>query len=525
MQHDYIIIGAGSAGCVLASRLSEDPAVRVLLLEAGGKDDKMEIHAPIAAMMLHRTEVDWAYHTEPQEHLDHRRLFWPRGKVLGGSSSINTMLHVRGHRKDYDGWKALGNEGWGYDDVLPYFIRSETYRHGGAPYHGQSGPLNVEKGVYTNPLWHVFVEVANKRGIPVNHDINGEHQGGAGIFDRTIKGGKRQSTAVAYLRPALARQNLEVRTHALVRRVVFEGTRAVAVELVQGSGVVEVRARREIILCAGAIESPKLLILSGVGPAAELGKHGIDTIVDLPGVGRNLSDHTVFHIAYLCSKRITVNSAFNRMRMLQYMIFKRGPLSIFPIGAYAYASVEDEDWPDVQFNIVSGWAKDMEDAGTPPKEDGFLIAPIVLRPRSLGSITLRSARLEDPPVIQPNIFADEYDVRLSLASYRVARDMLGDELFAPYRTRIVKPERELESDDEILAYLRRSVNTAFHPVGTCKMGVDDMAVVDSELKVHGAEGLRVVDASIMPIMVSGNTNAPVIMIAEKAADMVKAASR
>lgn len=534
MTVDYIIVGAGSAGCVLANRLSADPTISVLLLEAGGPDKKLEIHIPAAYTKLNRTAVDWAFWTEPQQYVDNRVMYQPRGKTLGGCSSTNAMAYVRGNRDDYNDWARLGNVGWSYDEVLPYFIRSEhneQFNQLDSGYHGGNGPLNVTFATrYQTPLARAFVQACQQTGIPANNDYNGAEQAGTGFFQFTIKNGKRHSAATAFLKPALSRPNLNVITHAHTKRLVFTGERVTGVEFINGAKSTEiVTANREVILSAGAFASPQLLVLSGIGPANELQRLNIVVRKDLPGVGQNLQDHVFVGVSSLCSQPLSANhqlTPVNQLKaLLQYALFKKGPMTSSPLEANAFIKTAVMiDRPDIQLHfapvhIGDDYKADFYDLTTFPTTDGYTILPTLLKPQSRGTVTLRSANPLDAPVIDPHYLEAEADRTTLLAGMKKAIDIMHASAFSPYRTRLQTPP-DHSSDAGIMAHVRRQLETVYHPVGTCKMGTDDMAVVDSELRVRGVEGLRVVDASVMPTIVSGNTNAPVIMIAEKAADMI-----
>lgn len=537
MVFDYIIVGAGSAGCVLANRLSTDTAVTVLLLEAGGPDTKMEVHIPAAYSKLNGTAVDWGFWTEPQMALNGRRMYQPRGKTLGGCSSTNAMAYVRGNRHDYDDWAALGNAGWSYNDLLPYFIRSEHNEQIGqldARYHGQNGPLNVTFATrFRTPLADAFVESCQQTGIRANHDYNGAEQEGTGLFQFTIKDGKRHSAATAFLKPALKRPNLTVITHAMTRQIILKNDRATGVEFVTGKNQTQIAtARKEVILSAGAFQSPQLLMLSGIGPADELRSAGVAVKKALAGVGQNLQDHLFSGVSTLCSQR-GVSSNFhlkplNQLKALgQYFLSKKGPMTISPLEAVAFLKTDpSQERIDMQFHFApvhmgDDYKADMYDLGTWPTSDGYIILPTLLKPKSVGYVGLRSANPLDAPVIQPNYMEHEDDRRVLIRGIRQALDVMQADAFGPYRNRIQTPS-DSSSDDSIWQHILQQLETVYHPVGTCKMGTaqDEMAVVDSELRVRGIEGLRVVDASIMPTIVSGNTNAPVYMIAEKAADLI-----
>ncbi|CCH03076.1 Choline dehydrogenase [Fibrella aestuarina BUZ 2] len=535
MGFDYIIIGAGSAGCVLANRLSVDPAISVLLLEAGAPDRKMEIHIPAAYSKLNRSSVDWAYWSEPQANVDNRRMFLPRGKTLGGSSSTNAMAYVRGNRADYDAWAAAGNEGWAYEDVLPYFIRSEANEQLSqldARYHGGDGPLNVTYATrFKTPLADAFVAACKQTGLPENHDFNGAEQEGAGLFQFTIKDGKRHSTAAAFLKPVLNRPNLTVRTQAHTQRVIIRDGRAVGVEVTTGRSNTEtIMANREVLLAAGSFNSPQLLMLSGVGPRDELRRHGIDVRHDLPGVGQNLCDHLFVGVSALANQLVGTNhwlSPLNQVRgFWQYLTAGKGPFTISPLEANAFLrTTPDQAIPDLQLHfapvhIGDGYKPDFYDSATYPKaEDGWSILPTLLHPTSRGYVGLRSANPMDEPVIQPNFLSTAADQQLLLTGVKKALEINQAAAFGPWRKRTLIPA-ENASDEELMSHIRRIVETVYHPVSTCRMGTDEGAVVDAQLRVRGIEGLRVVDASVMPTIVSGNTNAPVIMIAEKAADLI-----
>lgn len=531
MQFDYIIVGAGSAGCVLANRLSADPAVSVLLLEAGGPDRKLEIHIPAAYSKLNRTEVDWAFWTQPQEHVLGRQIYLPRGKTLGGSSSTNAMAYVRGNKADYDEWAALGNAGWSYQDVLPYFKRSEHNEQLTNNYHSQGGELNVTFAQrYLSPVAHAFLDGCAQNGIPKNEDYNGAEQHGAGLFQFTIKDQKRHSTAVAFLKPAQKRPNLTVLTHAHLKQILLENDRAVGVEVLTGKSATQTfRARKEVILSAGAFNSPQLLMLSGIGDPEQLRAQGITTKKVLPGVGRNLQDHLFFSVSAL-STVILANhhlKPLNQVKgLLNYLLFKKGILTVSPLEAGAFLQV-NEGGPDpvdfqfhfAPFHLGGDYQGDLYNPETFPHTSGYTILPTLLKPKSIGYVGLQSANPLAAPLIQPNFLSHEDDLRTLLKGGRKAIEVMESDAFAPYRKELIAPPQR-ESDEAIILHIKKVLETVYHPVGTCKMGQDESAVVDAQLRVHGLEGLRVVDASIMPRIVSGNTNAPVIMIAEKAADLI-----
>ena len=517
-MYDYVIVGAGSAGCVLANRLTEDPHTRVLLLEAGGPDKKQEISIPAAFGKLFKTECDWAYYTEPQQRLFGRRLYWPRGKMLGGSSSMNAMIYVRGHRSDYDGWRDLGNEGWGFADVLPYFKKAEHQERGASEYHGTGGPLNVADLRTINPLSRAFVMAGFELGHPLNDDFNGPGQEGFGFYQVTQKGGRRCSAAAAYIKPALRRPNLTVRTHAQVTRLLLEGTRAAGVEYVQDGRTEQARAGREVILSGGAINSPQLLMLSGVGPADHLKHLGIAPVIDLPGVGRNLQDHPIVPVAYACTRPVSLATAEAKLNIVNYLLFKKGPLTSNVAEAGGFVRTDARlPVPDLQFHF--GPVYYLDHGFTRPEGHGFTIGPTLIRPQSRGHITLRSGDPLDPPSIQPHYLESPADLRTLVEGVKLAQELARTEALSGYRGAAVF--EKLETTEDIVGHIRRTIETLYHPAGTCRMGQDPLAVVDAQLRVHGVEALRVVDASIMPDIVGGNTNAPVIMLAEKAADSIK----
>lgn len=520
-MYDYIIVGAGSAGCVLANRLSVDPRIRVLLLEAGGPDKRTEIHIPAAWSKTLQTEVDWNYYTEPQEHLNHRPLYWPRGKTLGGSSSINAMIYIRGSAWDYDHWAMLGNEGWSYEEVLPYFRKAENNERGANAYHGVGGPLNVKDQPCPNILTETFVRAAQSVGIPYRADFNGEGQEGVGLLQTTTKDGKRHSAAAAYLKPVMSRPNLTVITHAHASRILFEGKKAVGVEYLEQGLPRQARARREVILSGGAVNSPQLLMLSGIGPADHLNQLGIEVLSDLPGVGQNLQDHLITGVGYHCPKPVSMANASRPDVLLQYLLTGKGMLQSNGAEGSGFIKVDaDAPAPDIQFHFLPAFA--YNHMLTPLEGHGFTLGVTVLRPESRGSITLRSANPTDYAVIQPNYLsdADGKDMRLYVESIKLAREILLAKPFNDYRGAEFLPGYHVQSDDDLRDYVRQQIQTLYHPVGTCKMGVDPMAVVNDRLQVHTIENLRVVDGSIMPVIASGNTNAPIIMIGERAADLI-----
>ncbi len=510
-RFDYIVIGAGSSGCVIANRLSDDQATKVLLLEAGGPDTKPEIHDAANFTSLWGTEVDWGYQTEPEPVLYNRQLSWPRGKVLGGSSSINALLYVRGNRRDYDQWASLGNEGWSYDNVLPYFKKSENYDGGASKYHGAGGPLNVKQKVAeeSHPVELAFIQAGMEHGYggPV-WDFNGEQQeNGCGFHQVTVNpDGTRCSAAKAFLSPIVNRSNLLIETGAHATRLLIENGRAVGVEYVQDGQTRQAYAENEVILSAGAVDSPKLLMLSGVGPAETLRTHGINVVLDLPGVGQNLQDHALLGVAFRSKQTYAGQSIFV------------GEAGLF---TYVVADVASGGGPDLQYHFFRdfhlGPAELVGDLTAP----GFTFLPTLLKPKSTGHITLRSNSPFDPARIYANYLTEDADFKVLVEGIKLARELVQMPAFDPFRDVEMAPGAACSTDADLREYIKRYVTTVFHPVGTCKMGSDNQAVVDSRLRIHGISGLRVADASIMPKIVSANTNAACIMIGEMASDMIK----
>lgn len=517
-MYDYIIVGAGSAGCVLANRLTEDPQTRVLLVEAGGSDKQQAVHVPAAFAKLFKTACDWAFYTDPQAELCNRQLYWPRGRMLGGSSSMNAMIYIRGHHSDYDRWRDLGNDGWGFADVLPYFKKAEHQERGPSKYHGTGGPLNVADLRSVNPLSRAFVAAGGALGYPANDDFNGAEQEGFGFYQVTQKGGQRCSAARAYLLPVVRRPNLTVRTHAHATRLIVERGRVTGIEYVQANRSAQARADREVILSGGAVNSPQLLMLSGIGPADELKRLSIAPVVDLQGVGQNLQDHLFVSVAYACTKPISLASAEAMKNVANYLLFKRGPLTsnVGEAGGFVKTGAHSPA-PDLQFHF--GPVYYLNHGFTRPAGHGFTIGPTLIRPQSRGFITLRSNDPFAPPAIQPCYLHSAADLALLVAGVKLACELAHTQPLAEYRGPAVC--EQLATTEEIIEYVRRTVETIYHPVGTCRMGGDPLGVVDAQLRVRGLAGLRVVDASIMPEIVGGNTNAAVIMLAEKAADLIK----
>jgi len=541
IEADYIVVGAGSAGCVLAARLSEGGRFKVLLLEAGGDDrptknlgqfaSNLMIHIPVGyAQTLKDPKVNWLYTTEPDPGSDGRQHVWPRGKVLGGSSSINAMLYVRGQQADYDGWRQLGCEGWAWDDVLPWFRKSQNQERGASDLHAVGGPLNVSDMRDAHPISEALIEACDQAGIPRSADLNGKDQEGACWYQVTQKNGARCSAAVAYLHPAMGRSNLQVETNALASRVLFEGKRAVGVEFVQNGVKRVAKARGEVILAGGAVNSPQLLQLSGVGAGDLLRQHGIAVVADLPGVGENLQDHYITAVRYrLKPGVVSVNEQSKGARLaaeaLKYLFSRKGMLTLSAAHVAAFCkSRPDLAGPDIQFHILPA-TMDLEKLFNEQKMElegapGMTIAPCQLRPESRGHVRIKSANPSDYPAIFANYLDDPLDQEVAIAGLKWARKIGEQPALAPYMDHEMNPGPGFESDEALLAFARASGSTLYHPVGTCMMGSGPMAVVDARLRVRGVEGLRVIDASIMPRLVSGNTNAPTIMIGEKGAAMI-----
>jgi choline dehydrogenase len=523
-RYDYIVVGAGSAGCVLANRLSADPSARVLLLEAGPRDSSPWIHIPVGYYKgIANPAIGWGYETDPVPESNNRRISWPRGKVLGGSSSINGLIYIRGQAEDFDHWRQLGNSGWDWDSVKPYFIRSEGRERGADEFHGADGPLGVSD-VHRHELCDAYIEAATQAGIPYNDDFNGARQEGVGYFQLTTRRGRRSSTAVSYLKPVRKRSNLRVETGALATKIAFEGRRASGISYLQNGEARTAAVGRELVLSGGAINSPQLLQLSGVGPGALLQRFGIQVVADVPGIGSSLQDHYQARNVYECTRRLSVNdevrSPLHKVAAaLRWALFRTGPLAIGAghVGLFARTRPELET-PDVQFHFIRFSADGP--GGKLHDYSGFTVSVCQLRPESRGSIHIRSADPQEPPAIQPNYLNTPGDRNTMVAGMQLARKIIEIPAMKSYVRREVLPGPDVNSDEEMLAYIRDFGSTIFHPTSTCRMGQDDTAVVDERLRVRGLEALRVADASVMPTVVSGNTNATCVMIGEKAADLI-----
>lgn len=524
-SYDYVIVGAGSSGCTLANRLTASGKYSVLLLEAGPPDKSPWIHIPLGyAKLFADATYNWRFHTEPEPGTGEREIFYPRGKALGGSSSINGLIYLRGQPQDYDLWEGLGNRGWGWRDVLPYFIKFESNARGASEFHGAHGELSVSDVNARHELADAFIESCGQIGILRNDDFNGARQEGAGYYQITTRRGRRSSTATGFLKSVRRRANLRVETEAPASRILFDGNRASGVAYVQGGKEHEARAGRDLILCAGAIQSPQQLQLSGIGDAEVLRAHGIGVTKHLPGVGGNLQDHMQVRLINRCTKPVTMNdelqSTYRKVVMgLKYGAARRGPLSMAICYSGAFTRTRpDVERPDIQFYFLPASVETPGDA--PHSFSGFTSAVCQLRPESRGTVMIKSADPRQGPAIRPNYLSAEADCRTVVEAIKVARKVAASPALEPYVADEYMPGKEVQGDDELLDFARQTGSTIFHPTGTCKMGSDRDAVVDDRLRVHGVASLRVVDCSIMPTLVSASTNATAIMIAEKAADMI-----
>jgi len=529
-EFDYVIVGAGSSGCVLANRLSADGRFKVLLLEAGPKDNYLWIHIPIGygKTMFHKA-YNWGFYTDPEANMHDRRIYWPRGRGLGGSSSINGLIFVRGQRDDYDHWAQLGNAGWDWNSVLPYFIKSEHNSRGASEAHGADGPLWASDIEEKNELMEAIIRGAGELGVPRTDDFNRGDQEGIGYFQLFTRNGWRNSSAVAYLKPARGRGNLRVETDAQATGLILDGRRATGLRYRKNGVMHEVRAAREVILSAGSLQSPQLLQLSGIGPAELLRRHGIGVVHDLPGVGQNLQDHLQFRLMYRVSRPITTNDDLRTLAGqarigLKWLTRGTGPLGIgINQGGLFTRILPGSRTPDIQFHFATLSAE--QAGGKPHPWSGCTFSVCQLRPESRGNVEIRSADPLQPPAMRPNYLSTEKDRICAVEAIKYARKLAATDALKPYLESEYKPGASVRSDDEILEFARENGATIFHPTGTCKMGSDRMAVTDAGLRVRGIAGLRVVDCSIMPTLVSGNTHAPAVMIAEKASDMILAAAR
>lgn len=521
---DYIIVGAGSAGCVLANRLSEDPSTKVLLLEAGSRDWNPFIHIPAGLGKLFGPGVNWRFHTVPQRHLDMREIWYPQGKTLGGSSSINAMIYIRCQSQDYDNWAALGNEGWSYRDVLPYFRKAEDNDRLHDDFHGSGGPLWVSDQISPHPISKAFVEANLEYGLPENTDFNGETMYGTGFYQVTCRHGRRRSAAVSYLNPIKKRPNLTIRTGARVTAIVLERGRAVGVEIANGRFREVVHAGQEILISSGAINSPRLLMLSGIGDAEELSRVGIKPAHDLKGVGKNLHDHINTNVHVQTNGKISYDGQdkfpHSMIHGLRWLLFQNGAAASVIVEGGSFHIGEGADRPDLQIHVAP--ATVVRGGQSTIAGNGFTVNSTYLRPKSRGSVSLRSSHPFDQPLVDPNYLDDPADRAKAVESVRTIRKILSQPAIAGLISHERLPGRDAQSNEGIMNYVRQYACCDYHPVGTCKMGSDDLAVVDDRLRVHGVEALRIVDSSIMPVLTSGNTNAPTIMIGEKGADLIGA---
>ncbi|MCX7359988.1 MAG: choline dehydrogenase [Alphaproteobacteria bacterium] len=527
-RFDYVIVGAGSAGCVLANRLTEDPTVTVAVLEAGGKNESLLVKMPagVGNLIAAKGVSNWGFETTPQQFMDGRKLYQPRGRGWGGSSSINGMIYIRGHARDYDQWRQMGLGGWGYADVLPYFKRSQHHEDGGDAWNGEAGPLWVSRGPPGHPIYKAFIQAGAQAGYPVTRDFNGHQQEGVGPYHLTIRDGERWSAAAAYLKPVIDRPNLKVISGAYAHRILIENKKALGVEFSAGPGkpTQNVYAKREVLVCGGAFQSPQLLQLSGIGPGAELQKHGVNVVQDAPDVGRNLQDHLDVCVIYEMTKPLSMYSLTKGLKQpmigIQYLINKQGLGRTNHLHAGAFLKTRGElDRPDIQIHLVNAQMRDH--ARVKADRDAFTLHACQLRPESKGTVTLASTNPFDAPAIDPRYLAEENDRRTMRDSVRIIRDIVKQHGLDNYRGSEFAPGDHIRTDSEIDAWIRQNGETIYHPVGTVRMGADAKAPLDEQLRVRGVDGLRVIDASVMPTLIGGNTNAPTIMIAEKISDLLR----
>ncbi|KAB2689087.1 GMC family oxidoreductase [Brucella pseudogrignonensis] len=524
--YDYVIVGGGSAGCVLAARLSENPSARVCLIEAGGRDSHPFIHMPVGFAKMTTGPLTWGLKTTPQRHANNREIPYAQAKVLGGGSSINAEIFTRGHPSDYDRWEKEGADGWSFKDIQKYFLRSEGNAILSGGWHGTDGPLGVSNIPDPQRMTRAFVQSCQEYGIPYNPDFNGPTQDGAGVYQTTIRNNRRCSAAVGYLRPALKRPNLTLVTGALVLRIVFEGRRAIGVDYAINDKRMTARADREVLVTSGAIGTPKLMMLSGIGPAAALRSHGIDVIEDLAGVGENLQDHFGVDIVAELQNHDSLDK-YNKLHWMlwagiQYFLFNSGPITsnVVEGGAFWYGDKESVS-PDLQFHFLAGAGAEAGVPGVSKGASGITLNSYTLRPKSRGTVALRSADPRDLPVIDPNYLADPEDLKISAEGVKISQEIFNQPSLQKYIKALRFPDKNVRTQADYIAYARQYGRTSYHPTCTCKMGTDAMSVVDPQLRVHGVDGIRICDSSIMPSLVGSNTNAATIMIAEKAVDMIR----
>jgi len=525
-EYDFIIVGGGSSGCVLANRLSEDPDVKILLLEAGGKDNHPYIHMPVGFSKMTAGPRTWGFNTVPQKHANNREIPYAQGKVLGGGSSINAEIFTRGHPDDYDRWAEEGAEGWAFQDIQKYFLRSEGNSVLSGDWHGTEGPLGVSNLQDPQEMTRAFVRSCQELGLPYNPDFNGAKQEGCGFYQLTVRNARRCSAAVAYLRPAMARPNLTVLTRVQVNRILIENKRAVGVEYHSGGGVKQSYASSEILLTSGAIGTPKLMMLSGIGPAAHLSSVGIDCVHDLPGVGENLNDHFGIDIVAELNGHYSLDKYQKPHWMLwagaQYLLFKSGPVTsnVVEGGAFWYAD-QAQSKPDLQFHFLAGAGAEEGVPSVPAGSSGITLNSYTLRPKARGTVRLRSGNPADAPLVDPNYLGHPDDLKTSAEGVKISVEMFKQSSLQKYVRQMRFPDDSVKTQKQYEDYARQYGRTSYHPVGTCKIGVDDMAVVAPDLRVHGLDGLRICDSSVMPSLIGSNTNAPTIMIGEKAADLIR----